>query len=91
MTTFFILFFGLPMEILRIWGLLIYHWKVLKTPFQWCITCPNKIQIATAKQKTKIKTCSCLAIVDQSGQNNCNKKNACSSFLQCFFTTDSNE
>jgi hypothetical protein len=54
------------------WGFQYIARKVLKIPFQWCITCPQNFKIAITKQK--IKMCSRLVIVDQGGQKNRNGK-----------------
>jgi hypothetical protein len=71
--------FGLPTEILGIWGLLIYRYKGLENTFQWCITCPRNFKIAVVKPKKKINNR--LVTVDQGGQKNCNGKIILQSWL----------
>jgi hypothetical protein len=44
-------FVGLPAEVLGIWGLLIFHWKVLKNTFPTVFTCAHNFKTTVIKQK----------------------------------------
>jgi len=77
-----ICFFGLPIEVLGIWGLLIYCWKVLENT-SLTVYCPQNFKIPVVKEKRKI--CSPLVIADQDGQKNRNEQTIAVLFYHVFY------